>query len=287
MSGASLSRCKWSMTIFGFALAALMAIDAPMCAQEAAQTGLVDDWSHHHAIFSAPSRELDALKSGHYNEWFRIVTEPRYITQQHKRNSPILQPTLVAPLHRLPTENSERSGFSDPFSRRPPVKQPVSAIHKDWSMSDGTTAIAANAFPAKFSFSTTTASCNDYIVYPTGSAPANATVIAYKNVYAGTCTGTVPTVAWAYNTGGASTLSPVLSPDGSQVAYIQTNANIASLVLLKPLLTSGGTVASPASSHTAVQRELSHLHRAVLHHDYAERQSQRHQFVTVLRLLQH
>ena len=57
-----------------------------------------------------------------------------------------------------------------------------------------------------------------------------------------------PTVAWAYNTGGASTLSPVLSPDGSQVAYIQTNANIASLVLLKPLLTSGGTVASPAAA---------------------------------------
>ena len=59
------------------------------------------------------------------------------------------------------------------FSRRPPIKQPIRpSIHKDWSMSDGTTAIAANAFPAKYSFSTTTASCNDYIVYPTGSAPA-------------------------------------------------------------------------------------------------------------------
>jgi hypothetical protein len=192
---------------------------------------------------------LDALKSGHYNEWFRIVTEPRYITQQHKRNSPIVQPTLVAPLHRLPTENGEHGGFGDRFSHRSPIKQPVRpSIHKDWSMSDGTTAIAANAFPAKYSFSTTTASCNDYIVYPTGSAPTSATVIAYKNVYAGTCTGTVPTVAWAYNTGGASTLSPVLSPDGTQVAYIQVNANIASLVLLKPLLTSGGTVAAPAAA---------------------------------------
>ena len=247
MSGASLSRCKWSM--IGFTLAALMAVNVPVCAQEAAPSGLADDWSRHHAVFSAPSRELDALKSGHYNEWFRIVTEPRYITQQHKRNSPIVQPTLVAPLHRLPTENGERSGFDDPFSRRPPIKQPVRpSVHKDWSMSDGTNAIAANAFPAKYSFSTTTASCNDYIVYPTGSAPTSATVIAYKNVYVGTCSGTVPTVAWAYNTGGASTLSPVLSPDGTQVAYIQVNANIASLVLLKPLLTSGGTVASPAAA---------------------------------------
>ena len=78
-------------------------------------------------------------------------------------------------------------------------------------------------------------------------APA-ATLVAYKNVYAGTCSGAVPTIAWTYDTGGTSTLSPVLSPDGSQVAYIQVNANIASLVILKPLLTSGGTVSAPATA---------------------------------------
>ena len=247
MSGASLSCRKWSL--IGFSLAALIVLNAPLCAQEAAQSGVADDWSHHHAVFSTPSREQDALKSGHYNEWFRIVTEPRYVTQQRKRNSTIVQPTPVAPLHRLPIENGERvGGFADPFSRRPPSRTPKPSIHKDWSMNDGATAIAANAFPAKYSFSTTTASCNDFIVYPTGSAPTSATAIAYSNIYTGTCTGTVPTIAWAYNTGGASTLSPVLSPDGTQVAYIQTNANIASLVLLKPLLTSGGTVASPAAA---------------------------------------
>ena len=247
MSGASLACRKWSTV--GFTLAALIAINLPLCAQDAVQIGIGDDWSHHHAVFSTPSRELDALKSGHYNEWFRIVTEPRYIAQQQRRNAPIMQPTLFSPWHRLPVERGERDGFGDPFSRRPPTRKPSPpSIHKDWSMSDGNTAIAANAFPAKYSFSTTTASCSDYIVYPTGSAPANATVIAYKNIYTGTCTGTVPTVAWAYNTGGASTLSPVLSPDGTQVAYIQVNANVASLALLKPLLTSGGTVASPAAA---------------------------------------
>ena len=36
MSGASLSRCKWSM--IGFALAALMIINVPLCAQDGAQT---------------------------------------------------------------------------------------------------------------------------------------------------------------------------------------------------------------------------------------------------------
>jgi len=245
MSGASLSCCKWSM--IGFTLAALVAINVPVCAQEAAQSGIADDWSHHHAVFSAPSGELDALKSGHYRDWLNVVNNHRYITQQQKRKSPIVQSTLFAPLHRPPSESGERAGgFGDRFSHRPPVKQPTPSIHKDWSMSDGTTSIAANAFPAKYSFSTTTASCSDYIVYPTGGT--NGTLVAYKNIYAGTCTGTVPTVAWAYDTGGTSTLSPVLSPDGSQVAYIQVNSNIASLVILKPLLTSGGTVDSPAAA---------------------------------------
>ena len=138
MSGASLSCRKWSL--IGFSLAALIVLNAPLCAQEAAQSGVADDWSHHHAVFSTPSREQDALKSGHYNEWFRIVTEPRYVTQQRKRNSTIVQPTPVAPLHRLPIENGERvGGFADPFSRRPPSRTPKPSIHKDWSMNDGAT----------------------------------------------------------------------------------------------------------------------------------------------------
>ena len=230
-------------------LAALIAMNAPAHTQDAAQSGVADDWSHHHAVFSTPSKEIDALRGGHYYDWYNVVNNPRYLSQQQKRKSPIVRPTLVPPLHRLPIENGGRGdGVADPFSRRPPIKPRAPSIHKDWSMSDGASSIAANAFPAKYSFSTTTASCNDYIVYPTGSAPSSATMIAYSNIYTGTCAGTVPTIAWAYNTGGTSTLSPVLSPDGTQVAYIQTSSNIASLVILKPLLSSGGTVASPAAA---------------------------------------
>jgi len=111
----------------------------------------------------------------------------------------------------------------------------------------GTSGVLANTFPAKYSFSTTTESCSDYVVFPTGVGATNATVIAYNNIYATTCTGTVPTVAWAYNTGGTSILSPVISFDGKQVAYIQSSSNIASLVILKPSATSGGTAGSPAT----------------------------------------
>ena len=256
MSRANAKCCKWST--IALALAALVATSATARAQDADRGGAVHDWSHQHNLFSTPSTERDAMKSGHYNEWLRIVSNPRYLMQQRMRNSPIMRPSLAPPLHQLSHENSKNQiaspdasrapwgGFGDPFFRRfPPRPGPSSALDKDWSMNLGASSIAANAFPAKYSFSTTTASCNDYIVYPTGAGGANATLIAYKNVYAGTCAGTVPTVAWAYNTGGTSKLSPVLSLNGTQVVYIQISANVASLVVLKPSLSSGGTATSP------------------------------------------
>jgi hypothetical protein len=98
--------------------------------------------------------------------------------------------------------------------------------------------VQPNAYPAKFSFSTTSASCTDFVVYPTGAegATGSATIIAYNNIYS-SCSGAVPSVAWAYNTGtgAAVTTSPILSFDstGSQVAFIQSNGTTASLVLLK------------------------------------------------------
>jgi hypothetical protein len=120
--------------------------------------------------------------------------------------------------------------------------------------SGGTGAVNANTFPAKFSFATTnTPTCSDYVVYPTGGT--GATLIAYNNIYTGTCTtGNVPNVAWAYNTGNGgavtSVLSPALSIDGTQVAYIQTNSsNQAELVVLKPSPgTNNGTAGSPAAA---------------------------------------
>jgi hypothetical protein len=114
----------------------------------------------------------------------------------------------------------------------------------------GLGSLPMNTYPAKYVFTTTTASCNDFVVYSTGLAGSSsqATIVGYKNLYATTCTAPVPTVAFAYNTGGTATLSPVLSMDGTQVAFIQSSSNVASLVLLKLSLTSGGTVSSPATA---------------------------------------
>jgi len=96
--------------------------------------------------------------------------------------------------------------------------------------------VQPNMYPAKFSFSSTIASCSaDFVVYPTGVAGAAgaANIVAYSNLYSG-CGGTVPSVNyWAYNTGGMVTTSPIIAEGGAQVAFIQSNGTTATLVLLK------------------------------------------------------
>jgi hypothetical protein len=125
------------------------------------------------------------------------------------------------------------------------------------TLANGTTAtVQPNMYPAEYSFSTTGASCSDFVVYPTGQAGSSgaANIIAYDNLYSGSTgsggcgTTGVPTVDWAYNTGGTVTTSPILSyfDNGAQVAFIQVSGTTASLVLLKWAAT-GGSVTSPTT----------------------------------------
>ncbi|MGO9863054.1 MAG: hypothetical protein ACLPLR_05545, partial [Terriglobales bacterium] len=96
--------------------------------------------------------------------------------------------------------------------------------------------VQPNMYPAKYSFSATSASCTDFVVYPMGTAGAAtaASIVAFSNLYTGGCSGTVPQAYWGYNTsGGMVTTSPVLSEDGAQVAFVQVSGTTASLVLLK------------------------------------------------------
>ena len=90
---------------------------------------------------------------------------------------------------------------------------------------------------------------------PTLLGGANgASIVAFDNLYSG-CTGTVPSVFWAYNTGGIITNSVSLSGDGSQIALVQNNtdglngstAGVAELVLLKWLASATDTVNVPTT----------------------------------------
>jgi hypothetical protein len=116
----------------------------------------------------------------------------------------------------------------------------------------GTGTVQPNTFPAKYGVSLTGASCSDFVIYPTGKAGSTtaASIVADNNLYTSGCTGAVPSVYWAYNTGGTVTTSPILSEDGSQVAYIQSNGTTASLVLLKWAASTTETVGAPLTLTT-------------------------------------
>jgi hypothetical protein len=116
-------------------------------------------------------------------------------------------------------------------------------------------AVQPNMYPATYS-SSSTASCSDFAVYPTGTAGATggASIVAFDDLYAGTgsciAAGASPPAYWAYNTGGMATTSPVLSPDGTQVAFVQGSGTTASLVLLK-WAANNGTPTLPATPTAA------------------------------------
>lgn len=90
----------------------------------------------------------------------------------------------------------------------------------------------------------------------TGTA-AQPTIFALNNLYAD-CSTTAqgyPQVLWSYNTGTGATadISPALSINGDQVAFVQRTASAASLVLLKWSSSSPGTLGVPTTPATVTQ----------------------------------
>jgi hypothetical protein len=128
----------------------------------------------------------------------------------------------------------------------------------DWQENLGSFAsVGATNYPAKFTFLLSTANCAsapqpDFVIYGTGleGSSTQASIVAYDNIYSG-CTGKVPSPYWAYNTGGQILTSPAYSLDGTQVAFVQTNAALeGNLVLLKWAASTTESVGSPKTLAT-------------------------------------
>jgi len=192
--------------------------------------GFPTDWSHRHVIFSQPATakraELVGRDPRFWQQWYRRNTTRFLAGSPHDK--------LLRPAIRL----------------RPPN---TGKLKHDWSEDMGTGASAgAGNFPAKYSFQITTASCGsspkpDYVVFNTGllGSSGQADILAYDNLYTG-CTAPAPAVYWAYNTGGQVVTSPVISGDGSQIAFVQTTGGFAVFVVLK-WAAGTGTAAAPAT----------------------------------------
>jgi hypothetical protein len=182
---------------------------------------ITNDWSHTHVVFSKPATRAQGA---------RVEQDARYWQQLYRRQ-------MAMPLP------SEQVGLSSNSNRA-----------QDWSENMRTNAtVGAGNYPAKFSFSLTTANCGsatqpDFTVYNTGLAGSGtqASIVALDNLYSG-CGGTVPKVYWAYNTGGTIATSVALSFDGKQLGFVQTLAGSARLVLLKWAASTTQTVGSPGT----------------------------------------
>ena len=118
-------------------------------------------------------------------------------------------------------------------------------LTRDWSETEGSGGTTGMGhFPA--TFTSNAASCTaDFAVYNTslaGSA-SQANVVAFNELYTG-CTPR-PSTYWAFDTGGIAATSVALSPDGTQVAFVQTDnvTGHADLVVLK--WAAGGTLTGP------------------------------------------
>jgi hypothetical protein len=194
------------------------------------------DWSHRHVVFSQPASLAQAR---------RLQQEPRYWHQMLRRNAV----SVVG-------VDARARGFDPPEPRRfpRPKRVPATPLARDWAVSLGPGASTGNAtfpqFPAKFTYDVSQASitCSDFVAFPTnvpgqngvsGTSTGQPSIIGYENLYSepggtGACPTTGPTIAWAYNTGaGLVSGSPVVSGDGTKIAFVESNSGGSILHLLQ------------------------------------------------------
>ena len=229
------ARFSW----IGVSLCGLMFLGWVVTGQAAKspEQGLPTDWSHSHVIFAHPASAAQERSIGQ---------DPRYWQQRYRREIP----------QQFPVQG---------FQAAPGVSSSQTPSAGLWAENMGASGAAGPAnYPAKYSFSLTTANCGntskpDYVVYSTGllGSGTQASIVAFDNIYNG-CSGAVPSTYWAFNTGGLILTSPLISLDGTQIAFVQTSGSPtgnAGLVLVKWKASTMETITSPGvpTSVTAAQ----------------------------------
>jgi hypothetical protein len=246
-----------AMAIVVFILARVVGAQGPR-----ARIPMISDWSHRHVLFSQSTSWVTA---------WRLQGEPRYWQQSLRRKGRRHE--------RAEAEFEEQANSLAEFERH--RRRRNHAFQRDWGQSlgaNGTTGVPLSGvnwwpvYPAKFSFDIhANPDCNnDFVMFPTnlvGVTAGQASVIAFRNLYAGTgspfCGVADPTVYWSYDTNfdtaGAATngtvqTSPVLSIDGSKLAFVETRTipnGGAILHLLKWHALDGGAIGNAAAPTVA------------------------------------
>jgi hypothetical protein len=203
----SISRKTAKILFIGCLVSALGA----QVSQKQIRYGFPDDWTHHRAKFNtAALRQHPEI----------AAREPRAALQLYRDAMNSFRRNLA------PVQTAD-------FAPSTP--------HPDWSVAFGTgVKVAPDMFPAKWNsdplLPITSANCNtDYVVYglnTAGTTGGQANLVAFYNLYSGTtnflCGGGQPKILFAYNvttdpsTTGKIVTSPVLSLDGTKIAFVET-----------------------------------------------------------------
>jgi hypothetical protein len=214
-----------------------------LCAQDetpAKHKGFPQDWSTHHIVFT---RDGLAQHPG------ILDREPRVLHQAMQR-------------WHAPNPDVYQNGVDQ---NADPQAAPIngSGASRDWNVSLGKGRVAANMYPAKYTFDPTVPpSCaNDYAVFGltvagnvgTPGGPAN--LVGFNNLYSGSgtslCNRTSPSVMFAYNTttvtGGKIVTSPVISEDGTKIAFVESVVGAAAIFHVLTFTSGQGTIASAAT----------------------------------------
>ncbi len=176
--------------------------------------GLPTDWSTRHLLFTnGGSPEVIAAAARDPRSWIQWARRSSFLFHRRGRMPEIPVPASLSKHMRV-----------------------------DWAMSLGTGGgLAIGETPAKYNFNINgNYSCaGDFAVYTIGATPSatQANIVAFNNLYTGTASSscpfgpqtppttdyTQPTFMWSYRVGtGAVNLSPVLSLDGTKVAFVES-----------------------------------------------------------------
>jgi hypothetical protein len=226
----------------------MVCVTAAVWSQEAQpRIGLPVDWSSRHVIYP---------NAGSVEQRAAAMRDPRFYFNWLRQMQAI--------------NNSRKVFYRGPEDRPIPISE-RKKFRVDWAMPLGTAGgLAPGESPAKYSFSLDTYSCaNDFAVYTIDTAPSatQANIIAFNNLYTGTASSscpnsppqtppttnyTQPTVMWSYRAGSyASWLSPTLSLNGTQVAFVEDgNDEPAYFYVLTWVAGHGTSATAPATPGT-------------------------------------
>jgi hypothetical protein len=210
-----------------------------------ARLGLPHDWSHRHVVFSS-TQDIPLL--------LKIRQDPRILHQWLRHNAMGSSGANVASIQQPADEFQTREVNPEMEEADAPEKE------VDWSVTLGgvNSILPRNQYPAKYTFDITAPpSCvNDYVVFPTnhvGVANQQATIVAFNHLYStqgaagGFCNQNGPSVKWSYNTGGLIRSSPVLSLDGTKVAWVARINGIVHVLTVGTTGNNGASVTAPVT----------------------------------------